>query len=299
RSFGLPSYYVQKMFSENRGDGVLPIDVQSAEATSGPKGGAIGEGTWATQAEFKDIKVTSGGKTLFSCDFADGTTGWKFLGDGNWKAEGGLLRQSSQANDVRAIAGDKSWTDYTYSLKARKLGGAEGFLILFNVQNDTDKSWWNIGGWGNDHHAIEMGGVVGNEVKGSIETGRWYDIKIEVKGSRVRCLLDGKVIHDVPTLQTVRSLYASATRETKTDEVILKVVNTASEAQACQVNLRGLKKVRGPASATVLTSESATDENTLDEPTKVAPATQNVTLSGPVFEHTFPANSVTVLRIKD
>ncbi len=287
------------MFAENCGDVALPIDVQSAETTTGPKGGAIGVGTWSTQAEFKDIKVISGGKTLFSCDFADGTTGWRFLGDGDWKAEGGALRQSGQATDVRAVAGDKSWTDYNYSLKARKLGGAEGFLILFNVRNDTDKSWWNIGGWSNDHHAIEVGGVVGNEVKGSVETGRWYDIRVEVKGNRVRCLLDGKVIHDVSTLQTVRSLYASATRRTQTGEVILKVVNTASEAQACQINLRGLKKIRGPVSATVLTSENATDENTLDEPTKVAPSTQSLTLSGPIFDHTFPANSLTVLQIKN
>lgn len=297
RSFGLPSYYVQKMFSENRGDVVLPIDVQSPEASTGPKGGAVGVGTWATQAEFKDIKVTSGGKTLFSCDFADGTAGWRFLGDGKWNAEGGVLRQSSQATDVRAIAGDKSWTDYTYSLKARKLGGAEGFLILFNVKNDTDKSWWNLGGWGNDHHAIEMGGVVGNEVKGSIETGRWYDIQVEVKGSRVRCLLDGKVIHDVSSLQTVKALYASATLQTGPGEIILKVVNTSAEEQTSRINLRGVKKVKGPASVTVLTSENATDENTLEEPTKVAPATRTVDLPGPDFQHTFPANSLTVLRI--
>ena len=35
-----------------------------------------------------------------------------------------MLRQNGNADNVRAIAGDKSWTDYTYTLKARKLGGA-------------------------------------------------------------------------------------------------------------------------------------------------------------------------------
>ncbi len=298
RVFGLPSYYVQKMFSENRGDVVLPIEVQSPDASTGPKGGAIGVGTWATQAEFKDIKVTSGGKTLLACDFANDTTGWRFLGSGDWKAEGGALRQNSQATDVRGIAGDKSWTDYTYSLKARKLGGAEGFLILFNVQNDTDKSWWNIGGWNNDHHAVEMGGFVSNEVKGSIETGRWYDITVEVKGSRVRCLLDGKVIHDLSSIQSIKTLYASATRQTKAGEVIVKVVNTSDREQACQVKFSGLRKVNGPVTAIVLTSENATDENTLENPTKVAPAVKTVNLSGPSFTYSFPGNSLTILRIK-
>ena len=56
---------------------------------------------------------------------------------------------------MRAFAGDKNWRDYTYSLKARKLGGAEGFLIPFLVRDDEAKAWWNIGGWGNIRHAIE------------------------------------------------------------------------------------------------------------------------------------------------
>jgi hypothetical protein len=128
RVYGLPSYYVQKMFAENRGDVVLPVAVTSPameqSSSEEGRGGAIGVGTWLTQAEFKDIKVTKDGQTLFSCDFIEGTKGWKLL-RGDWKAQDGVLRQNSSADNVRAIAGDKSWTDYTYSLKARKLSGAE------------------------------------------------------------------------------------------------------------------------------------------------------------------------------
>ncbi len=93
--------------------------------------------------EYKDIQVTSDGKTLFSSDFTKGTDGWKFLGDGEWSVADGALRQNNENQNVRAIAGDKSWTDYTLSLKARKLGGAEGFLVLFRVNNEDEKSWWN------------------------------------------------------------------------------------------------------------------------------------------------------------
>ena len=60
RAYGIPSYHVQRMFSENRGDVVLPVDVNGPSYEEGPKGGAIGVGTWATQAEFKDIRVTHG-----------------------------------------------------------------------------------------------------------------------------------------------------------------------------------------------------------------------------------------------
>ena len=33
-------------------------------------------------------------------------------------------------------------------------------------------------------------------VRGRIETDRWYDIKIELAGNRIRCYLDGELIHD-------------------------------------------------------------------------------------------------------
>ena len=62
-----PSYYVQEMFSANRGDVVLPVGPWSSPAIARGTGrGGIGVGTWRTQAEFKDIKVTQGDKTLFA-----------------------------------------------------------------------------------------------------------------------------------------------------------------------------------------------------------------------------------------
>jgi len=296
RVYGIPSYYAQKMFSENRGDVVLPLQVACPLVSEGSTNGAIGVGTWHTQAEFKDIKVTRGDKTLLACDFADGTKGWRLL-SGDWKAQDGVLRQSSAADNVRAIAGDKSWSDYTYTLKARKLGGAEGFLILFRVRNDHEKAWWNLGGWGNVRHAIELGGVVSEPVPGRIETGRWYDIRIELKGANIKCYLDGKLIHDV-NHPALKALYASASRVQSSGEVILKVVNVAAADQATEIKLQEAGQVEGTAALTVLTSASPTDENSLERPTRVAPVTRSIAIAGPVFRHTFPAHSISVLRVK-
>ena len=296
RVFGLPSYYVQQMFSVHRGDVVLPAVVDSPLAEDSVRGGAIGVGTWLTRAEFKDIKVTRGGETLYACDFADGLQGWKQFGGGDWKVVDGALCQSSGKENIRAIAGDKRWTDYTYSLKARKLGGAEGFLILFRVQDENAKCWWNLGGWGNQRHGVELGGIV-TEAPGSIETGRWYDIRIEVQGSAIKCYLDGKLVHDVQS-PAVKSLYASASLAQASGEVILKVVNVSKGEITGAVALNGASSVKGPAKAIVLTSGSPLDENTLEQPTKVGPVTRSVDISGPNFQHVFPGNSLTVLRVK-
>ena len=188
RIYGLPSYYVQKLFSDHRGDVVLPTEVDAPMTAAKLEGGAIGVGTWLTRAEFKDIKVVKDGKTLFESDFSNGTGGWKMLGGGQWQVKDGALQQEAMTENVRAIAGDKGWTDYTYSLKARKISGDEGFLILFNVGDEEAKSWWNLGGWGNSRHAVEMGGVADNGVRGRIETGKWYDIRDRGQGRQGQML---------------------------------------------------------------------------------------------------------------
>jgi alpha-L-arabinofuranosidase len=294
RSYGIPSYHVQKLFSEHRGDVIVPVDVDSPSFAEKPKGGAIGVGTWATQAQFKDLKVTHGDRTLWSADLAEGTRGWKLLG-GNWKVDQGALQQTATRENIRAVAGDKGWTDYNFSVKARKLGGAEGFLILFRVQDENQKSWWNIGGWGNTRHAIEIGGEVGQSVPGRIETGRWYDIRIELAGSNIKCYLDGKLVHNVKT-PTLRSLHASATRVKSTGELILKVVNTSEQDLATTIRFEGLSRLVSPARAIVLTSSKPTDENSLAQPNRIAPVASSLEVSGPTIHHAFPSNSVTVIR---
>jgi hypothetical protein len=52
------------------------------------------------------------------------------------------------------------------------------------------------------------------------------------------------------------------------------------------------------AGALVLTSGRSDDENSFAAPTKVAPREEAVTLAGPQFPCTFPADCLTNLRLK-
>jgi alpha-L-arabinofuranosidase len=297
RAYGIPSYYVQKLFAEHRGDTVLPCAVESALAEAPAESGMVGVGTWQTQAEFKDIQVTRGDETLFACDFSDGTKGWKLKG-GQWKAENGVLKQTAAEENISAVAGDKKWNNYTYTLKARKLGGSEGFLILFGVDKEGQKSWWNLGGWGNKRHGIEAPGIDAEaaRVDGKIEAGRWYDIKIELAGGNIKCYLDGQLVHDVRA-KPGKALYASSTLTADGKEAILKVVNTAAAAQNVEIRLEGAKGVCMNAKGWVLASADAMDENSLDAPAKVAPAAFALDSAAEMITRAFPGNSVTVLRI--
>jgi alpha-L-arabinofuranosidase len=299
RWYGIPSYYVQKLFSEHRGDTVLPTRVEAGETQPKPPTGGIGVGTWNTSAEFKDIKVTApDGKVLFESDFSRTHKGWRLLGDGaQWTVAEGALRQTAEREFIRALAGDRSWTDYTLTLKARKLAGREGFLVLFHINGDDDRVWWNIGGWRNTEHGIELDDTLDRR-RGTVETGRWYDIKVELRGRRVKCWLDGRLIHDLEApVGPIRSLIAGAVRDQARSEIIVKVVNTSADPIRTTLRLEGAGKLATSAAATVLTSDRPTDENSLDEPTKVAPKSAVLPLEGNHLRHEFPGNSFTVIRV--
>ncbi len=305
-SFGSPSYYAQTMFGANRGDVVLPVDLaipQPKTVIDPHPPGNIGVGTWDTQAEFKDIQVTHAGSTLYSLDRV-GSTDWQTSG-GSWKIADGMLQQTGEGEDVRAVAGDHSWTDYTLTLKARKTGGSEGFLILVHTKDEANWVWWNVGGWGNTRSAVERS-FAGNKVDlgmpapVTVETGRWYDVKIEVAGPQIRCYLDGKLITEVtdappPAPPTV---YACASRDRRSGDVILKVVNTAFTPQSSMILLDGMTAHRRTytINATVLAGAPEAI-NTLTAPTRIVPQHSRTTIRGTVFPHTFPAHSITVLRV--
>ena len=122
---------------------------------------------------------------------------------GQWLAEDGTVSQKSLASNVRLPFGEPAWRDYTFTLEAKKTGGAEGFLVLFRVAGDEDFYWVNLGGWSNARHAIERGRkgegrwhTVGPVLDGSIAKGKWYAIAVRCQGPHVQVFLDGKKVID-------------------------------------------------------------------------------------------------------
>ena len=305
-SYGSPSYWAQVMFNNNRGDFVLPVDIAAQSvpvAAPKPPQGMVGVGTWATQAEFRNIQVTHGDTVLYKKDFAQGDADWH-VGQGDWKTQDGALQQSGGQTDDRATVGDPAWSDYTYTLQARKTGGAEGFLILFHVQDNDNFVWWNVGGWGNSRTGLERArfgskNELGQSAPVTVETGRWYDIKIEVHGTDIKCSLDGKLVTEATDAVPgpAGPVFATASREQKSGDVILKVVNVAAEPQPLQIALPGARNVDRSASLEELSGQPQ-DVNSLAAPEKVAPRAMTLTQAGPTFVHEFPPYSVSVIRLK-
>ena len=300
-SYGSPAYYVQTMFGQNTGDVSLPVTVVSAASARTASSGRIGLGTWNTQAQFDDIKVTApDGKVLYSQDFAAGAPNFEAK-TGNWAAQNGVYAQTGADQPAQSFVGDAKWTDYTITLRARKTGGTEGFLVPFRVRDADNYLWWNVGGWQNVRSRFQRneGGTsneIGNNSPFKVETGRWYNLKIEVQGDQIRAYADGKLINEA-TDAAPSTFYSTASRDSASGDIILKAVNFTDAPQTMSVALQGAQGLAQTATAQVMTGLPS-DINSIENPRKIAPQTVTLTGIGPNFSHTFPAYSVTVVRFK-
>jgi alpha-L-arabinofuranosidase len=134
-------------------------------------------------------------------------------------------------------------------------------------------------------------------MKGDVKIGQWYDVKIEIKGNTVKSYLDGKLVQEISEeTHAIKSLIMSAAIDSTSGDIILKIVNASAKAIKAQIDLKEAKNLSGTGAATVLTSASPLDENTLEEPERVYPKTEDVKLSGTSYKRTFPGNSLTVIR---
>lgn len=295
RAFGTVSYYLWKLFGANRPDIFLPTEITFPEAKPLAVAGQIGLGTWADTAEFKDVRVEKAGTVLYESDFTSEANGWQREA-GRWSVTNGVYRQSRRGQGF-SYYGDESWTDYTLTLKARNTGGDEGFLIVFG-RKGGERFWWNLGGWGNTQHALEMNQtLVGAPVPGKIERERWYEVKIELNGARIRCYLDGTLVHDA-TVPRQQKFYAVTGRDEKSGDLVVKAINLGNEAVMGKLDLNGVGNIAATGHATVLQSASLSDNNSLEQPQRVVPLERVINGVGSDFTHEFPARSLTVLRLK-
>lgn len=300
RVYARASYYACKLFAENRPDVNLTTNVQYSPPASRPIAGRIGVSTYNTSAEFKDIRVEKEGKVLYASDFSKGAEGWVpetgRRNSGTWAIEDGAYRQKDNAV-AWSYFGQEDWNNITLSLKARKIAGAEGFIVSVGYA-DGRRVQFNVGGWGNRQHAIQVAdAIVGEPARGTVEAGRWYDIKVEVKDRTLRCYLDGQLIKET-TLPRVDTVLAIAGKDEATGEIVLKVVNSGPEPASMSLRVNGENRIASEGKVTVLTSADPKDENSFENPTKVVPVTKTITVAGANFAHEFPPYSLSVIRLK-
>jgi alpha-L-arabinofuranosidase len=300
-SWGSASYETQKLFMTNVGDHVVPSKASATPSTVVPITGAIGLSTWATSAAYDDVKVTAAdGATLFADDFSGTDARWTKT-RGTWSIVDGAYVQSDQAaENTMVTAGDPGWQNYNLEVKATKQAGREGFLVAFGVKDTGNYYWWNLGGWGNTVSAVEKadGGAKQTLIQDGtrIETGRQYDLRIEVRGRQVTLLVDGQKWGSFTDDKLAEPFRQVVTRDTRTGELVVKVVNAQDSDARTRIDLGSRVQVGSTARVTTLQGQPDDVNTAFTQP--IQPRESRFSGVANTFTYTFPANSVTFLRIQ-
>lgn len=318
---GTPSYYVQQLFPNNIGTQVVKTDwtyqlTKSEQAEKMEEQPVqVGLASWGTRAEYKDATLLVDGKSVALGDYAS----WQKQ-NGAWDTSAQSITQTSNEQPAMILSPVMidAKSNYTYKVKARKENGPEGFLVLFGYKDKNNYSWYNIGGWSNMQNNVEqgMGGgrvQLGQSKRFTVESGRWYDLQVDVKGDSIFCYLDGKLDFACKRQKggNMEGVYASTTIDDATHTMYVKVVNVGDGHADGTINLKNCRvanKVVGninhdvPAKADVsltrLSSASGDDENTIDNPKHIFPQEGNVRAEGPsTVKFDVPAYSVNIIKI--
>ena len=286
-----PNYYVQQLFSTNKGDVYCKnsVNMENDANTAKRYEGAVGLGTWRTTIEVSDAWLNDQPLELDD---------WNTQG-GSFSTESGTMTQGDQhAEGCLAIStASADGESSVFRVRARKTGGDEGFLLVFGDQNSGQHYWWNVGGWENTAHGIERR-VHGRSVErlastiGRIETNRWYDLRVELAPGSIKCYLDGRLVHDYRNPQ--HEVYVSSTIDKSSGELILKLVNPSSSPIDAKIQIHGARRVAETASLITLSGEATAKNTRGNQP--VRPQSQDIAVDkNQKLE--MPANSVQVLRL--
>ncbi len=303
---GTPSYWVNRMYSTSLPDRTLADRIAFPAPEEAPVSGKVGVGSWNTRVLYDDLLVTdtATGEVLCRNSFEDESLdGWENGGSGRWAVSGGVLGQSAANSIDNALhIGDAGWRNYTYTLRARKISGSEGFIIPFLVQDRDNYYHLNLGGWNNTYSAVERAVNGSKSLAGTsdfvVETGRWYDIRIEVDQTTMKCYVDGVLIISC-AFPRAQPIYAAAGLDEDTGDIVLRLVNAAEGSRRVQIALDhadGLR-INPTAEMTVLTAAKRNAANSLRNPDSVVPRTEALSGVSGQFTLELPDCSVTVLRI--
>lgn len=297
--YGRASYYVQQMAAENRPTYNVFVSEATTSAPAQPfAAGGIGLGSYATQCEYKDISLTTSDGQVLHYQPSQLTAQ-----RGKWTVEGNVLSQTSDERVSLAMLPAISSDSYTLNLKARKTGGLEGFFIFYSL-NETGRDGYgvNIGGWTNTITAVQpmrrgrLTDVVSPRVRQTIETGKWYDVRLEVSPMSATLYVDGQKVTVAKPAEPTRHFCQTGYDEL-TSELVIKVVNGTNEPYRRSFTIDGTRNVM-PTGRVITLSGDANDENSFEEPTKLAPQITLYGKFGKQFDYEFAPMSFTVMRVK-
>lgn len=305
KSYARISYYMIQMMERNRADVNLQTGLSLEKNTSKKQdefSGSIGLATWDTQTEYKDVEVIKDGKTVYHSDFLNKPDEWEKV-RGKWRIQDSALTETAEGAQTLAYLKDKCFDTYTLKLKARKLSGTNAFIIPFAVKDSNTFLRAHIGSWVNSHCTFESvtngydvaDMITQQALRKPVETGKWYNIRLEAMNDSVACHLDNELIM---TYKEPKKFFAIAGRDNTTGEIIIKLVNAYGTPYNTEIKTVNENYICTKATMTVLSTPNGDAENSFEAPQKYIPVTRTITNASKNFEVNIPPYSVSVIRLK-
>jgi len=182
------------------------------------------------QAEVKDI--------LFKDDFSqysEGSSGsptWEIL-SGDWTIEEGELSVELSNNNSIIVAGNPEWKDYILEARVKMIDKQVSGGVLFRFTDD-----YNFYYFGRSDAAAWVFYKVVNQVgsgtyhRVAAEANRWYNLKVWIKGEKIRCYLDNVLIFDFEDSSLIGGKVGFSTlgfdAHVQFDEVVVKPISAGA-----------------------------------------------------------------------
>lgn len=285
RTFGIPSYYAQKLITRNQGEILLPTQdsiIRENKIFPRKLSGDLSMKVNLAEVEIRDFTIE--------------------------KKESGLKKTvpdfclNGQEKEKRGI--EKLEEDFNVSFKfvRKEAPGTPAYrgkyalsLCLENEENG-DEVTWTIDGW---QRLITIGGTVGNykthhicEIKSGIE----YRAELQVENNKASAYIDGVLCYTFEGIKAEpEELYYSAVKD-KAGDVIVKVVNVLPDVKQIHIILDD--KADCPVLLSSMAGHDLKERNSLEEPLKVAPEERLIQVKGGELEYRVPGYSISVFRFE-
>jgi len=282
--YGTANYYVQKLFMNHQGDNLIKVEAKGLDKPREQKSelfsGKISLAGNETCARFYEIKLTNN------------DTGEEML------YEDVVYDNKSSVKNVCNTA----FENYTLSLKAKRVSGLKGFIIHFGEKDELNKLFWEIGGWQNQDSIVTANaygrGALLTQSAFNVDTNKEYRLDLEVNGRHIRTYIDGKLINDaVDKPLVIEHLYYSASIESVTGDIIIKVVNVQEVPVTALLVLEGIEQVTVTGSIFEMSGFNLDDENSFKYPKLVSPKQKDINIDEKEFSYEFPKSSITIFRL--
>lgn len=204
-------------------------------------------------------------------------------------------REGSPTPNMNAALGDAAWmTGMERNSDHVVMSCYAPLFVNVNpgaMQWSSDLIGYNaISSYGSPSYYAEV--LFSNNIGNKVVPTAGENIPTQTRAPNKKDTLAGVMPKPIP------ALFYVTTKDTKTNTLYIKIVNTTATAQPIAIDMKGIAKVAGDGTITVLKGSKPDDTNSINEPNKLVPVSQKISGISNSFTRTFDAYSINILKVQ-